>query len=260
MSHRKIAIFDIETTGLDIVNDRIVSFAAVRGEFGCYSKSMMIPMENVMAFKCNPGVEMKPEVVNVHGITNEEVKALPSFTHFAPKIAAFMQDFHLGGYNVRNFDLPMLAQEMERAGADPEWLKDKLVIDACTIFRRKEERTLSVAVEKFCGHPHTDAHSALADALATYDVLEGELAHYPDLFAMSAADLHAYCDPERRVDLAGKIVLTETGTPVYNFGKVKGTAVVKDPGFGRWMLRNDFTEDTKRVVSKLIGIDTSGGA
>lgn len=235
---RDLLCFDIESTGTSPATDRIISLAITDGV-------------NVHKFLCNPGVPIPKESSDVHGITDEDVKDKPLFPEVAPLIHEMLKDADLVGFNLSNFDVPMLWEEFYRAGI--EWdLSNTKVLDAGTLFKRREERTLSAAVKFYLGREMVDAHDAASDAIATMEIWNEQVRRYGLSSASREVLAKESSYDETRVDLAGKIVVGKDGRPSYNFGKCKGVAVVDDPGFGNWMLRNDFTENTKRHVRALL--------
>ncbi len=241
LADRKIVCFDCECTGLDVAKDRVVTLALQR--FGGERVRDTI-------FRCNPGVQMSDEVIAVHGITNEMCAEWPTFESQAPDIFDEINGHDLVTFNGLNFDVPILFEEFNRCGI--EWSLDGIrIIDAGNVFKKKEERTLSAAVQFYLDRNHDGAHSADADVAATLDVLNAQLARYPDLSAMSIDELAAFSKFDDRIDLAGKIVKGKDGRPTYNIGKARGVAVEDDPGFGRWILDKDFSANTKMVLRKI---------
>jgi DNA polymerase III subunit epsilon len=236
---KPIVFFDIESTGTDPVKDRIITLHAVRTELG----SSVVTHEYGWAF--NPGIPIPAEASAIHGLTDETVKDWPAFKDSAKAIHAFFGTGNLAGFNITNFDTLLLWEEFHRAGMS--WnLSGVNQIDACTIFRRKEERTLSAAVKFYLGGNHVEAHDAKADVLATVSVLNAQQWRYPDLLDMTREQLHSYSlYDEQRFDLAGKLILDADGDPVYAFGNSKGVKVKNDQGFARWMLSKDFPTETK---------------
>lgn len=246
---KPIVFFDLETTGVRPESDRIVSFAA--NKF-CHLDN---PPEMFQAI-VNPGVPIPPEASAVHGFSDDRVAGLPVFSHYAEKFLSFLAGADLAGYNLLNFDVPLLWEEFHRVGFTWD-LEGVNILDVGNIFKLKEERTLAAAVRFYCGCEQYMAHDAMADVVATVEVLRGQLARYPDLANLSVQDLAAKSKFDDRVDLAGKIVRNAAGVPCYNFGKSKGVPVVDDPGFGYWMLGKDFTENTKAVLRNLLELATS---
>jgi DNA polymerase-3 subunit epsilon len=237
-----IVFFDLETTGTDVVNDRIVQLAAVKvtGLNGEEEE------KNVLI---NPGKPISKEASEVHGITDEMVKDKPKFAQYAKALFSFLEGCDLGGFNIIQFDIPILAEEFARCGID--WpAKGTKFYDAFHVFREKEKRDLSSAVKFYCNESHDDAHDALADVRATIKVFNSQCFLYPDLGTVE--EYAAFCVIPGAIDLAGKIVLNEKGEAVYNLGKDKGKSVKQNPGFGQWMLNQSFSTNTKSVVRSLI--------
>lgn len=245
---RPLAIFDVEGTGLDTGKDRIVSLFI--------TKHLPGGVEIRIGGFFNPGFLMDPKVVAIHGITDERVKDCPRFEDEAQKYFDFLDGCDLGGYNLLNYDVPILAEEFYRAGL--EWkIQDEKgnplvnILDAGNIFKKKEERTLAAAVQFYCNKTLENAHSAEADTLATAEVLAAQLSRYPDLAALSFDQVAEFSRFEKRLDLAGKIGIDADGDPVFNIGgpERRGKKVKNDIGFAEWMLGKDFPRQTKKALS-----------
>ena len=240
---RPLVFFDLETTGTDRINDRIVEIAALRLRLG--------EPPAVYDRRVNPGVKIPREATAVHGISDADVKACPRFADIAAEVAAFLEGADLAGYNVRGFDVPLLVKEFDRAKA-PFSLEGRRVVDAQTIFFKREPRDLSAAVRFFAGREHASAHAALADVVAAAEVLAGELVRYTDL-PSDVAGLSDYSSPNegRYVD-PDKRFLWRDGEAVFAFGEHRGrplAEVVKgNPGYLDWILAKDFPSETKRIV------------
>lgn len=241
-----IIFFDLETTGLDIANDRIIEIA--------YIKVYPNGNEESFTYRINPERPIPAESTAVHGITDEDVKDCPTFKEMAKKIAADFKGCDLAGYNSARFDLPMLAEEFLRADVDID-LSTRKMIDVQTIFHKKEQRTLSAAYKFYCKADLVDAHAAMADTKATYEILQSQLDRYPDL-QNDMAFLADYTCTSKNVDFAGRIVYNDKGVEVINFGKYKGQAVVdvlkNDPGYYGWILQADFPLTTKQAFTRLL--------
>ena len=237
MDLSNIVVLDCEATGLDVTRDRVIQIGMVRGELE-YNQLI------------NPGIPIPAEVQELTGITDAMVKDAPAFKDVVDGVLSFLGGYDWAGFNLNGYDLPLLAEECGRAGRAFKW-QGRAIIDASTIFKKKESRTLSAAMKFYCDSEHEGAHSALADAIATRRVLEAQVLRYADLSANSAEELAAYSCYEPRVDLAGKLTMKD-GVVVYNFGKAKGVPVLQDVGFGNWVLRNNFTADTKAILAKIL--------
>ena len=238
-----LVVFDLETTGPDRLTDRIVEVAALK----------VSPDGSVAVFesRVNPGVKIPREATAVHGITDADVADAPAFATVAPALAAFLEGCDLAGYNLRGFDIPLLGREFERAKV-PFSFEGRRVVDAQVIYFRKEPRDLTAAVRTFVGREHTGAHSALADAIASAEVLAGQLLRYADLPREMDA-LAAFTAPvEGRWVDADKRFVWRDGAAVFNFGAKRGQALTdvaaKNPEYLDWMLDADFPEEAKRIV------------
>lgn len=242
---RPIVFFDLETTGIDPARDRIVEIALV--------KVMPNGNEESLTYRINPERHIPEATTAVHGITDEDVADCPTFKEVAQRIAGFIEGCDLGGYNCNRFDTPMLSEEFYRAGV-PVDLHSRKVVDVQVIYHKREARTLSAAHEFYCGCTFDGAHGALADTKATYNVLRGQLAMYPDL-PNDVAELDAYTTQKRVIDFAGRFVYNDKDQAVFNFGKNKGRLVAdvlkNEPGYFNWMMSSDFAEDTKYQLRRL---------
>lgn len=243
---KAIAIFDIEATGLNISKDRIVEIAIV--------KVNPDGSEEEFSSLVNPEMTIPKEVIEIHGITDEKVKDAPTFASLAPELIAFIQDADLAGYNSNKFDIPLLAEEFLRVGNDFD-LSSKKFIDVQNIFHKMEQRTLAAAVQFYCKKDIENAHSALADTRATWDVLQAQLDKYSDL----KSDVNFLADFTKGgqfdlVDFAGRLARNDKGDVVYNFGKHKNKSIeevsVSEPGYYGWFI-SDVTDFPKHTKQKL---------
>lgn len=240
---KPIVFFDIEATGLNVVNDRIVEISLL--------KVHPNGKEEKQTFRINPEKPMSKEAFGIHKISNEDVKDAPKFADIAKELLVYFQGSDIGGYNSNKFDVPMLAEEFLRADVEFDIKKSKLV-DAQVIFFKKEQRTLSAAYEFYCNKELIDAHGAEADTLATFEVLKGQLDMYSDL-KNDISELAEMSKQSNNADFAGRIVYNAEGVECLNFGKHKGTPVAdvlsKEPGFYNWMMHGDFPRYTKKVLT-----------
>ena len=251
-----IASIDIESTGLDTSKDRIIQLGIVKqtrlkkGE----SFNPGALHQAKYDFRFNPGVPISKENSAIHGFTNESVAMHPPFAAMAENVIAVLADCQIVcGYNLKTFDLPILIEELERAGLGGKFPpKDVIVLDAQIIFKQKEPRDLTAAVAKFCGREHKNAHSALADAEASLDVLQGQLAAYPDLASMSAKELSDWAGMKEMVDWAGTLMRRDDGEICFTHRKVKGVPVKQDIGYAEWMLRTGFSTDTRAHLNAIL--------
>ena len=247
---RPLVVFDLESTGLNITEDRIIELS--------YVKVFPDGHEESKTFRFNPEKVIPQQAIDVHGITNEDLKDEPTFKERAHDVARVFEGSDIAGFNSNHFDIPLLAQELSKAGIsfDPEQHK---FIDVQTIFHKREKRDLEAACIFYCGHPMSHHHSAEDDARTTLEVLKAQLDHYAadDEPLVNDVDfLSQYSTHNRNVDLAGRIIYNEMKQPVFNFGKHKGKTVQEvftklDFGYYDWMMKSDFAENTKQVITKL---------
>ena len=242
---RPICFFDLETTGTNVAQDRIVeiSILKVYPNGNKESKTWLV----------NPEVKIPKEVVEIHGISNEKVANEPTFKELSREIYNLIKDSDLGGFNSDRFDIPLLAEEMLRAEVDFD-MKHMVSVDVQTIFHKMEKRTLEAAYKFYCDKDLKDAHSAEADTLATYEVLLSQLERYPEL-ENNIKKLAEFSTHRKTVDFAGFIVLDEEEEEVFAFGKHKGRKVLdvldKEPGYYGWILNADFPLYTKKVLTQI---------
>ena len=245
-----IIFFDIESTGLNVANDRIVEISMV--------KVMPDGSTEVKTRRLNPTIHISEESSKIHGIHDEDVKDCPTFNQIAKSLAKWMEGCDIAGYNSNKFDIPMLYEEFLRAGVDFDFRKRKLV-DVQNIFHKKEQRTLSAAYKFYCHKELDNAHSAEADTMATYEILQAQLDKYrndeKDPLLNDIAFLSDYTSKTRRADYAGRIIYNEQGVEIFNFGKHKGKPVAEvlhnEPSYYSWMMNGDFTLDTKKVLTEI---------
>ena len=270
---KPLVIFDLETTGLDLVKDRIIQIS--------YIKVSPNGEEERGDELINPEKPIEPIITQLTGISNEDVKDKPTFKQLAQTFADKFTGCDFAGFNSNNFDIPLLAEEFLRAGIDFDFSKCRL-IDACTIFRKMERRNLAAAYKFYCGRnmeEDFEAHRADQATEATYRVLMGQLDKYapgvnedPEKVLENDMDkLAEFSKMNKNVDFAGRIVwgemkdrngqplLDKDGNPrlteIFNFGKHKGLPVADvlhiDPGYYSWILAGDFTYNTKQVLTRI---------
>ena len=243
---RPIIFFDLETTGLDIAKDRIVEL--------CYIRVEPNGNEEARSMRINPEMHIPEVASSVHGITDDDVKDCPTFADVAPQLAATFEGCDLAGFNSNRFDLPLLAEEFMKAGVNID-LSHVQAIDVQNIYHKLEKRTLAAAYKFYCGRDLENAHSALADTQATYEVLQAQLDHYPNDLQNDVDFLAEFSRMNRNIDFAGRFVYDESGKELINFGKYKGKAIKdvlsRDPGYYSRIMQGDFTLNTKQVLTKL---------
>ncbi len=241
--HKPLCIFDLETTGTNVGKDRIVEI--------CILKINPDASRESKTWLVNPEMPIPAESSAIHGISDEDVTGAPIFKEIAPKIVEMIAGADLGGFNSNRFDVPLLAEELLRAGFDFDLSKIRLV-DAQTIYHKKEPRNLSAAYRFYCGKDLENAHSAEADVLATFEVLDAQVAHYEDIpneiTGLSEISYH-----NKFADLAGFIGYDAEGDETFHFGKYKGKKVTevfrKDPGYYGWIQNADFPLYTKKILT-----------
>jgi DNA polymerase-3 subunit epsilon len=253
-----IIFLDLETTGINIASDRIVEIALL--------KIHLDGSEEEKVLRINPEMPIPERSTQIHGISDEDVKDAPVFREVARTLAKFMEGCDLAGFNSNRFDIPLLAEEFLRADVDIDFKKRKF-IDVQAIFHKMEKRTLTAAYKLYCNRELVDAHSAIADTRATYEVLQAQLDLYRETefednlgrksipIVNEVEKLSEFSSYDRNVDYVGRIVLDENGVEIFNFGKNKGMPVEKvlreQPGYYSWMLNGDFPLYTKRVLTQI---------
>ena len=240
-----LLFFDLETTGINIVKDRIIEIS--------YVKVSPNGKEESRTFRVNPGMPIPLESTAIHGITDEDVKDCPTFKEIAKTLAKQIEGCDLAGYNSNRFDIPMLAEEFLRAGVDID-LNRRKFIDVQTIFHKMEQRTLSAAYKFYCDKDLENAHTAEADTRATYEVLQAQLDRYPAL-KNDVGFLSQFSSYSNNVDFAGRMVYNDKGEEVINFGKYKGRLAAEvlkaDPGYYSWIMNGDFPLNTKKMFTEI---------
>jgi DNA polymerase-3 subunit epsilon len=243
--NRPICFFDLETTGVDVAKDRIVEIAI----FKVYPNGN----KESKTWLVNPEMKIPFQVSQIHGITDEKVANEPTFKELSGQIYNMIKDADLAGFNSDRFDIPLLAEELLRAGVDFD-MKNRVSIDIQTIFHKMEERTLSAAYKFYCGQTLENAHSAEADTMATYEILKAQLDRYPEL-DNDMKSLSEFTTRKKSVDFAGFIALNDKGQEIFTFGKHKGALVDKvledEPGYFGWIQNADFPLYTKKVLTAI---------
>ena len=242
---KPIAFIDLETTGISITNDRIIEIAIVK-----------IAADGTRLVKrklINPGMPIPAGSTAVHGITDEMVKDAPSFKQVANECKQFMDHCDIGGYNSNRFDIPMLIEEFLRAGIEFS-TEGRKFVDVQKIFHKMEERTLSAAYKFYCQKILEGAHSAEADAQATYEILEAQVTRYPQMGA-TVDSIVQFTGEDEMVDFARRFI-KENGIEIFNFGKHKGKTVEKvlkeEPQYYDWMMKGDFAMNTKEKLTEIL--------
>lgn len=257
---KAIVFFDIESTGLNVLKDRILQIALIK-----YSKGSDTPEELQMLI--NPGVPISEESFAIHGISNETIKNKPSFSQVGQQIYDFIGEADLGGYNSDRFDIPMLMEEFHRIGLPFDISKRRLV-DVQKVFYKMEPRTLKAAYKFYCEADLVDAHDALADVRATVAVLKGQIKKYENQDFIDAdgnvtptpitAEIDAiakFTSDSSMLDVTQRLKYNPKGEIIFNFGKYTGQLVSQvfkiEPNYYHWIMEKDFSAQVKQIVKKI---------
>lgn len=252
-----LAFFDLETTGINIAQDRIVEIAVL--------KVMPNGDQTKYVEKINPTIPIPIESSLIHGIYDEDIKDKPTFKQIAKNLAKMLEGADLAGFNIIRFDVPLLVEEFLRAGVEFDISKRKF-IDSQRIYHMMEPRNLSAAYKFYCKKKLEDAHTAEADTIASFEVLDAQVAMYENV-AIQDKNGKEYIPVQNdmkalheltagaTVDFATRMVYNDKGVVVFNFGKYKDQAVLdvlkKDPSYYDWMMKGDFSLNTKQKLTEI---------
>jgi DNA polymerase-3 subunit epsilon len=242
---KPLVFFDLETTGVNIGTDKIVEISILK----------VFPNGNKESktWLVNPEVEIPKSASDIHGITNEQVVTEPTFKELAHKISEMIEGCDLAGFNSNRFDIPLLAEELMRAGIDFD-MNNRKAIDVQVIFHKKEQRTLSAGYQFYCGKELEGAHGAEADTNATYEILLAQIEKYEDI-ENSVDALSEFSSHTKRADFAGFILFNDKDQEIFSFGKYKNRTVEEvlkeNPGYNAWMQNADFPLYTKKVLREI---------
>lgn len=256
---KPLLFFDIESTGLNIATDAIIEL--------CFVKIFPNGEERIKTWKVKPWdyetntqKGINPSAMAVHGITNEELKDCPTFYEIAEEVVTWIEGSDLAGFNSIKFDLPLLAEELERARKYKN-LTYKLnlhsirMVDVQNIFHALEPRNLKAAYRFYCDKDLENAHSAEADTTATYEILKAQIARYPETLQNDIEFLSKFSTRHRTVDYAGRLIYNDKDEPVVSFGKHRGKTAREvyftEPSYFAWIEQGEFTLDTKRQFALL---------
>ena len=258
---RPLVFFDRESTGLNIASDSIIELSFVKIHPGA--------RQEVKTWRVKPWDyerrcqrPINPSAQAVHGISAEDLADCPTFYEIVDEVISYLTGSDLAGFNSAKFDLPMLAEEIERVrkytGKEIQInLHDMKMVDVQNIFHMMEPRTLKAAYMFYCGKDLENAHAAEADTLATYEVLKGQLDRYEGdpRIENNVDKLAKMSTKQKTVDYAGRLVLGDNDEPVISFGKHKGKTAREvyftEPSYFAWIDNGDFTLDTKRQFARL---------
>ena len=259
--NRNLVFFDIESTGLNVIRDRIIQLAMIR-----YHKDGSPPAEK--CYLINPGIPISEESMAIHGITPKDVANKPVFQQLAKEIFDFIGDADLAGYNSNRFDIPVLMEEFARAGLDFE-IDRRRTIDVQRIFYKMEPRTLAAAYQYYCKRSIENAHDAMEDVKATIEVLDGQLKMYdgkdyvpeegetiPVPIRNDVEALSAFTNDQNIIDATQRLKFDHTGTVIFNFGKYMGKPAAEvlynDQQYYHWMLNKEFSHQVKKIIQRLV--------
>jgi DNA polymerase-3 subunit epsilon len=242
---RPICFIDLETTGINVSTDRIVEIAVV--------KIGLDGTKQVKRRLVNPEMSIPKASSDVHGITDEMVKDAPTFKELANEIKQFIEGSDIGGYNSNRFDVPMLNEEFLRAGITVD-IENRKLLDVQKVFHMMEQRTLSAAYQFYCHKTLEDAHTAEADATATWEILEAQIERYPQI-GNTVESIVKFTGEDEIIDFARRLVY-ENDVIVFNFGKHKGKSVIQvlkdEPQYYDWMMKGDFALHTKQKLTEIL--------
>ena len=243
---RPLAFFDLETTGVTIGADRIIEIAILRLNTD--------GSKTEFTSRVNPGIPVPAFVTELTKITDADLKDQPAFSQIAEKVRDLLDGCDLAGYNSNKFDVPFLVEEFHRSGCEFS-LTGRRLVDVQNIFHKMEPRTLAAAYKFYCAKDLTNAHAADADTNATFEIFCAQLERYPELHNKDVDYLHKFTNLHNTVDLAGRLVYNDQGKEIVNFGKHKGKYIFDvfqtEPSYYEWIMRGDFSRDTKQVFEKL---------
>lgn len=253
-----LAFFDLETTGINVVKDRIVEICIIK----IMPDGSSITKHDVI----NPTIPIPKEVTEIHGISDKDVADKPTFAQVAQDYSSFLEKCDMAGFNSNKFDVPLLAEEFARAGIDFE-IKGRQFIDIQNIFHKMEPRNLSAAYKFYCNKDLENAHTAEADTRATYEIMLAQIQRYQDVdykdkdgnvskpVQNDVKKLSEFSFYNKNADLVGQIIFDKNNVEVFNFGKNKGKSVESvfkaEPQYYDWMMKSDFPNYTKKVITAI---------
>ncbi len=241
---KPLAFIDLETTGINLGNDRIVEIAIV--------KILADGTRSVKRKLVNPEMPIPKGASDIHGITDDMVKDAPTFKQLGQELKQVLDGCDFAGYNSNRFDIPLLMEEFLRAGVEFD-MRNRKLLDVQNIFHKMEPRTLGAAYKFYCGKVLEGAHGAEVDASATHEILEAQLEKHPEL-GTNIDSILKVIGEDQIVDFARRLAM-ENGVEVFNFGKHKGRPVAdvlkSEPQYYDWMMKGDFPQHTKQKLTEI---------
>lgn len=242
---RPLAFIDLETTGTNVATDRIIEISVIK----------VMPDKSVLnkTKRINPGIPIPAATTAIHGITDEDVKDAPTFKQVANEYKQFLENCDIAGYNSNRFDVPLLVEEFLRLELSFD-INTRKFVDVQKIFHLMEKRTLGAAYKFYCDKDLVNAHSAEADAIATYEILEAQLIRYEQQLKPDVDALATFTKEDDYVDFARRMTI-QNGIELFNFGKYKGRPVrdvlKTEPQYYDWMMKADFPLNTKQKLTEI---------
>jgi|TARA_B100001057_G_scaffold358293_1_gene360427 DNA polymerase-3 subunit epsilon len=255
--NKPVVVFDIETTGLDIIKDQIIDISLIKVGKDC--------SEEVKNFRVKPSIKISKESSEIHGIRDEDLKNSKPFKFYAKEVLNFIKGCDLGGFNILKFDLPILIEEFMRCDIDLN-LENIKIIDALRLYHLMEKRNLSSAYKFYCNKKLVNAHDAYSDTKATVEIIKKQLEFYNNEQVIdnkgnvlgiisNKIDSIGSIINNNIVDISGRIIKNTDGDEVFNFGKYKNQRVEdvfkNNPQYYHWMINNDFPLHTKKKISEI---------
>ncbi|TVR81368.1 MAG: 3'-5' exonuclease [Chitinophagaceae bacterium] len=243
---KPLVIFDLETTGLNVITDRIIE--------ACFIKVHPNDSKEVKNYILNPEMPIPAESSAIHGFYDKDVADKPTFKQIASELNKWLEGCDLGGYNCNRFDVPVLVEEFYRTGSTFK-LENRKIVDVQKIFHLMEPRNLSAAYKFYCGRDLEDAHSAEADTIATYEILLSQLKKYDKDIKSDVSFLHEFTKDGEFVDTGRRMVFNKDKKEVFNFGKHRGKLVEKvlqdEPQYYDWIMKSEFSAHTKQKLTEI---------
>jgi len=243
---KPLVIFDLETTGPQVSTDKIVQLAYIK----IWPDGRV--KEDSMLF--NPGMEISRIASELCGITNKNVENELKFKDRAQEIWDIFNNCYYSGFNVMNFDLPVLRREFIRLGMDFSYNVSQ-VIDSRVIFWFMVPRNLSSAYKYFCNKELKAEKNALSGVEASAEILLKQMERYHEFDNLDFINLMHKNFGEEVSDNSRKFYWKD-GKAHFSFSRHKDKSLQnvaeEDPEFLEWMLEENFTKEAKAIVREVI--------